>query len=99
MHTMTKPKKPGKNVRRRTINLELFNQWKNLVRTGDSQTIADLLGKSKPTIDNALIYGAVAQQEIVDGITNFFASRLLKEKDDALMLKNLQTQRDQAIAV
>jgi hypothetical protein len=92
MHTMANPKKPDKKARRRTINLELFNQWKNLTRTGDSTAIAELLGVSKPTIDNALIYGAVAQQKIVDGITKFFADRLMREKDDAMKLKKLQTE-------
>jgi endonuclease III-like uncharacterized protein len=98
MHPMTEPKKPAKNVRKRTINLELFKQWKALKRTGDSTTIADALGVSKPTIDNALTYGAVAQQKIVDGITKFFADRLMKEKDDANILKELQVQRADALA-
>jgi endonuclease III-like uncharacterized protein len=86
---MTSPKKVAK-IRKRTISAELHKQWRNLERKGDSTKLAELLGVSKPTIDNALIYGFVQQQKIVDGITQFFADRLMKEKDDALTLKTLQ---------
>lgn len=93
MQTMAVPK-PERKIRKRTINLELFNQWKRLTRTGDSTKIAEVLDVSKPTIDNALIYGAVAQQKIVDGITKFFADRLMKEKEDAMTLKGLKDEVD-----
>lgn len=74
---------------KRTIAQELHEQWRKLERKGDSEKIAELLGVSKPTIDKALIYGCVHQQVLVDGITKFFADRILKEKEDADRLKDL----------
>jgi hypothetical protein len=74
---------------KRTIALKLHQQWRKLERKGDADKLAVHLGVSKPTIDKALIYGAVHQQLIVDGITNFFADRLIKEKEDADHLAQL----------
>jgi len=81
--------KNGDSRRKRTIAEELHKQWRNLERKGDSKEIAELLGVSKPTIDKALIYGAVHQQKIVDGITKFFASRLIKEKEAGKRLEKM----------
>jgi hypothetical protein len=78
---------------KRTIAQKLHRQWRRLERKNDAQVIADLLEVSKPTIDKALIYGAVHQQKIVDGITNFFADRLIKEKEDADHLADLSVQK------
>lgn len=83
---MTKKKAPR---HRRTIAQELHQQWRNLERKGDSQAIADLLGVSKPTIDKALIYGCVHQQILVDGVTKYFADRIIREKEEASRLKDL----------
>lgn len=76
---------------KRTIAEELHQQWRNLERKGDSEAIAAVLGVSKPTIDKALIYGCVHQQKIVDGMTKYFADRLLREKESAAQLKEMQT--------
>lgn len=75
---------------RRTISEELFKQWRNLQRKGDSAALATKLKVSKPTIDKALIYGCVHQQAIVDGITTYFASRILGEKEAAQVLQSAQ---------
>lgn len=83
---MTKKKEPR---HRRTIAIELHEQWRNLERSNDSTKIAELLGVSKPTIDKALIYGCVHQQALVDGITKYFADRIISEKEDASRLKEL----------
>lgn len=76
---------------RRTIAKELHTQWRKLERKGDSEKIATILEVSKPTIDKALIYGCVHQQLIVDGITKYFADRMLKEKESAGQLKEMAT--------
>lgn len=81
--------KKTKDLRRRTIAIELLNQWHALKRDGDSEKIAKLLELSKPTVDKALIYGGVHQQRIIDEINKFFADRLTKEKEDANRLKDL----------
>lgn len=81
-------KKPQRH--KRTIAKELLERWKQLERKGDPEEIAKVLGKSKPTIDKALIYGCVHQQEIVDGINKYFADRLMAEKAKAGELAQLQ---------
>lgn len=88
MATQTrKTKKP-----QRTIAKELHQQWRRLERKNDSEELAKLLEVSKPTIDKALIYGAVHQQRLVDGITTYFAARLLREKEAGDNLKNIADQ-------
>ena len=90
MATSTKRKTTKNDKYRRTISEELFDQWRKLARKNDVQAIAKALNISVPTITKALVYGFVHQQEIVDGITKFFADRLLAEKDKAKELKELQ---------
>jgi endonuclease III-like uncharacterized protein len=86
-----KQKRKGKVTRhQRTIAEELHKQWRKLERKGDSEKLATLLKVSKPTIDKALIYGCVHQQAIVDGITKYFADRILSEKETAGKLGELQ---------
>jgi endonuclease III-like uncharacterized protein len=80
---------------KRTIAEELHQQWRNLERKGDSEAIAAVLGVSKPTIDKALIYGCVHQQKIVDGMTKYFADRIIREKESAAHLKEIQTETTQ----
>lgn len=82
----TKKKEPR---HRRTIAEELHLQWRALERKNDSEKLAELLNVSKPTIDKALIYGCVHQQALVDGITKYFADRIISEKEDASRLKEL----------
>lgn len=82
---------------KRTIALKLHQQWRKLERKNDAQTIADKLNISKPTIDKALIYGAVHQQRIVDGITKFFADRLIAEKEAGDNLAHLATTQEPSI--
>lgn len=85
-----------KKVRhRRTIAIELHKQWRNLERKGDADKLALELKVSKPTIDKALIYGCVHQQILVDGITKYFANRILKEKESAKGLSDLKTNQTQ----
>lgn len=76
--------------KQRTISLELFNQWRNCTRLGDGKLLVDLLQVSKPTIDNALTYGHANKQSLIDGINQFFANRLIAERETAANLKNLQ---------
>jgi endonuclease III-like uncharacterized protein len=83
---MTKKKEPR---HRRTIAEELHKQWRSLERNGDTTAIATILNVSKPTIDKAIIYGCVHQQAIVDGITKYFADRIIREKEEASRLKDL----------
>lgn len=90
----TTKKKDGRF--KRTIAQELHKQWRNLERKNDSEKIAELLGVSKPTIDKALIYGCVHQQILVDGITKYFADRILAEKDDASKLAEMQAPTPQS---
>lgn len=85
---MTKKKDPR---HRRTIAEELHKQWRSLERKGDSEAIAQMLDVSKPTIDKALIYGCVHQQKIVDGITGYFANRIIFEKEEAARLKEMDS--------
>ncbi len=78
----------------RTISEALHGKWRELFRRGDSIKIAEKLKTSKPTIDRALIYGHVHQQRVVDGITQYFADRLVQETEEAnrLHLLNKQNQ-------
>lgn len=88
---MAKTEKKKANPRqKRTIAEELHKQWRLLMRKGDAELIAEQLEVSKPTIDKALIWGNVHQQKVVDGITKFFADRLLKEKEAANQLHEMQ---------
>lgn len=99
MSTKKKETSIGKPPRKRTISKELHDQWKKLRRKGDADIIAAELEVSPPTIYNALIYGFVATQRLTDGITTFFANRLLKEKADGAELKQLQQPTATAVAV
>lgn len=86
-----------KKVRhRRTIALELHKKWRELERKGDADELAKELEVSKPTIDKALIYGCVHQQKLVDGITKYFADRILREKEQAQQLTALATKTPQS---
>lgn len=75
--------------RKRTIDASLLKAWKDQTRLGDSSRIAEVLGYSRPTIDNALIYGAVKIEGLVDGINKYFSDRIVKEKEDAARLNEL----------
>lgn len=94
----TRPKKakqrklPVSEIYRRTIALELFNQWRQLARKGDPEAIAKELRMSKPTIHKALIYGNVNTEVVKNGITKFFADRLRREMDEAEQLEKLRLQ-------
>lgn len=88
-------KKKNKVRHRRTIALELHKKWRDLERKGDAEKLATELGVSKPTIDKALIYGCVHQQALVDGITKYFADRILREKEQAQELTDLATNQTQ----
>lgn len=85
-------KKKTKADFKRTIAKELHEQWRKLHRSKDPEAIANLLGVSKPTVDKALIYGFVHKQALVDGITKYFADRLMLEKETANRLKDLSKQ-------
>lgn len=88
---MTLHKKPTKSkhaqTHKRTIARELHEQWRKMYRTGDGDLLADELKVSKPTIDNAIIYGCVHKQKLVDGITKFFQNRLQREAAAARALQ------------
>lgn len=92
---MTDTKK-SKVRHRRTIALELHKKWRDLERKGDADKLATELNVSKPTIDKALIYGCVHQQALVDGITKYFADRILREKEQAQQLTDLATKNQQS---
>jgi hypothetical protein len=85
-------KTPKSEKFRRTISEELFQQWRNLARKNDPTEIATKLEISRPTVNKALIYGCCHQQSIVDGITKFFTDRILKEKEAAAGLAQLQNE-------
>lgn len=85
-------KKKTKADFKRTIAKELHEQWRKLARSKDSEAIAKLLNISKPTVDKALIYGFVHKQALVDGITKYFADRIMIEKEKANRLKDLNKQ-------
>lgn len=85
----TRKKKPRLE---RTISKELHEEWVKLTRKNDAKAIAEKLEVSKPTIDNALIYGNVHQQRLIDGINSYFKERLENENKQAAELRELQTQ-------
>lgn len=82
-------------MRARTIAISLFEVWKHQTRIGDAAKLVDVTGLSRPTIDNALTYGAVQKQELVDAINKFFEDRLNREREDAKRLKELTNSNDQ----
>ena len=70
----------------RTIEPELFESWSMLRRTDDAQELIQLTGKSYPIIYR----GHVKEESIVDDISLFYATRSLKQKQQAkIILKNL----------
>lgn len=74
----------------RTIEPELFESWSMLRRTDDAQELIQLTGKSYPIIYRALNFGHVKEESIVDDISLFYATRSLKQKQQAkIILKNL----------
>lgn len=83
-------KKKKKPRLQRTIAEELHAEWTKLYRKNDTTEIAKILDVSKPTIDNAIIYGCVHQQMIIDGINKYFSDRLNREKEQAEQLRGLQ---------
>lgn len=78
-----KKKKP---LFERTIDPVLHKQWRKLQRSGDSETLRQMLDVSKPTIDKALIYGCIHQERISDAITKYFLDRIQREKEAAQKL-------------
>jgi len=83
---------PVSPIHRRTISVELFQQWRELARKGDAELLAETIGVSKPTINKAIIYGCVHSDGLKDQITKFFADRLMKEREDADRLRALAAQ-------
>jgi ribosomal protein L9 len=85
----------AKDKRERTIPEELLEQWKKQKRHGDPAALVKYLKKecklkvSRPTVDNALSYGAVHNQKLIDGINKFFEDRLKKELQTAETLNEL----------
>ena len=69
--------------RRTTIDPELWAKWKLHYRRNDVSQIAELFKVSKPTIYNAILYGAVHQKRLIEGITKFFSDRLARERKAA----------------
>lgn len=69
-----------------TISPELLEAWQTLKRKKDSFMIANIYGWSRPTIDNALLYGHVKTPQVTDHINEFFLQRQEKEKNDAKTL-------------
>jgi len=80
-------KKKKKQRFARTISADLHKQWRLLQRNGDSEKLAAILNLSKPTIDKALIYGCVHQERIVETVTDYFMSRIGREKLQADQLQ------------
>lgn len=76
-------------ARKRTIAKELFDAWKKQTRTGDIEKLAEVLNLSRPTVINALTYGAVSRQDYIDGINKFFEERLTRERENAARLNQL----------
>lgn len=66
-----------------TISRELFDAWQKLKRKGDSKMISLALERSRPVIDNALLYGYASIPELPDQINMFFLDRLRREKQMA----------------
>lgn len=98
MDNLEKRSKPKTPKPQRTIAEELHKQWRRLERKNDALELAKLLEVSKPTIDKALIYGSVHQQKIVDGITKYFADRLLREKESGGQLKALANEAETKVS-
>ena len=71
-----------------TIDPDLFAQWQQCTRKGDAVEITKLLHVSKSTVDRALQFGNV-KAERVEAITNYFASRMEREKEQAQRLQAL----------
>lgn len=79
-----------KDPPKQTISDELFSQWQECTRRSDVKDMAQALGYSVPVINQALKHGRVKQPELVGAITNYFAARLEKEREDAQKLKSLR---------
>ena len=74
----------------RTIEKELFDSWTMLRQTEDAQKLITMTGKSYPIIYRALNFGHVKEESIVDDISLFYATKSLKQKQQAReILKNL----------
>lgn len=66
-----------------TISPKLLEAWKLLARKNDSQIIAKTYGWSRPTIDNALLYGYVSNPQVTDHINDYFFDRMKAENKTA----------------
>lgn len=74
----------------RTIEEELFQSWQMLRRTEDVPELCEITGKSYPIIYRALNFGHVKEESVADDISLFYATRSLKQKQQAKeILKNL----------
>lgn len=84
-----------KNIEfKRTIAPELFDQWERLKRKGDANKIVDKckaagLTYSKTTIDRAIIWGNVNNDDLIDVINEYFKERIERQRQQAEELKEL----------
>lgn len=75
---------------KRTIDKELFEQWKRFFRQGDVKALVNITGKSKPTINNALKHGAIVDSDTIKAITDYFINRQTEEKKQTELLKSIK---------
>lgn len=84
----TKKKKASKAKVQPELNIDpaLFEAWQKFTRMGDALAIANRFGWSRPTIDNALNFGHVRNNEIVGQITTYFTERVKDEREKAELI-------------
>ena len=85
MTTKAKPKTERKEYER-TIELELFNAWKEKRRKTDVEELVTITGKSTTIIYRALQFGHVKDDEICDTISNFYIERTRKQREQANLI-------------
>lgn len=72
-----------------TISPDLLATWQKLRRRNDPEAIAKAVGKSRPIIDRALLYGHVKIEGLTSAISKFFSDRLQDEKKQSATLEKL----------
>lgn len=93
---ITKRRQPKESISRPClIAPELHAQWRAMERQGDTEKIMERTGMSRPTVNNALIYGHAHNQNLITAISDFFAERAMSERLMAEKLKELNQQNQE----
>lgn len=76
----------GYKTNEMNIEKELFDAWKKHQRKTDVEELMVLTGKGRSLIVQALRYGHVKDEKVVDIISKFYIDRANKQKEQARLI-------------